>query len=154
MANQKKLYYNNSNLNPINMLTAFYIKLLSSALVGIVIAILAKAKAMNDKSKLTGKPLNFLEFISDDKISILSAIGAVVAVLLPLSELLNPEALIAVDKNFTFWIFQFSARAVFKAFVIFIMGFVGYAGMDLILKVYSVANSKVNKKLQEHNSEN
>ncbi len=125
-----------------------------SAICGIIVALLAKNKAMDNKAALTGESSSLWNFLVKDKISILSTVVTVITIVLPLSEILNPDVLIAVDKSYTVYIFQFSARAIFKLVVIFGIGFVGYTGMDLILKLYSVANREVNKKLQEHNSEN
>lgn len=135
-------------------MSILYFKLVASALAGIVFAILMKMRAMNAKTSITGEKTTLLKFLQDDFTSILGTLTAVIIILLPLSEILNPDALIIVNPTFTFWIFQFTARAILNFVLISAMGFAGHSGMDVVLKIYSVANREANKKLENFTPDN
>lgn len=131
------------------MLTYFYVKLILSALGGIFLSVLVKARTTHLKAQMAGGSVPLWQFIKDDSLSIIGAIVSIVMILLPVSEILKPEALIVIDKDYTVWVFKFTARSIFNFVVMAMMGFAGYSGMDLLLKLYSVANTKVNNKLKD-----
>lgn len=126
-----------------------FIKLIAAAMGGQFIQLLAKSKNIADKKALAKEPHSFWQFVYDDINTVVGAAVFIGILLLVFGEFLNPDALLVVNKTYSYWIFTFSAKSIFNIIAILLMSFFGYSGMDLALRIYSVGNKKANDVLQK-----
>lgn len=132
------------------LMILFYAKLILAAICGQGIALIVKSSAMEAKAKLSKIPYaGFWNFVKEDRKSIWGTAFTLVLFLLLVGEGTKSDALIVNDKTFTWWIFEFSAKAILNMIFLILLAFVGYTGMDLALKLFSVTNRKLNKAISE-----
>ena len=137
------------------LIILFYLKLIFAAICGQAINLIKKNKAMSAKAKTSQVSYEgFWKFVREDAISIWGTAFTIAFILLLIGEGANSDAIIVNNRTFTWWIFEFSAKAILNMVFISLMGTVGYVGMDIALAIFSVTNKKVNKAISQAPSVN
>jgi hypothetical protein len=128
----------------------FYGKLILAATCGQAIALIVKSNAMKAKANLSKIPYDgFWKFLKDDRASIWGTFFTIVLLLLFVGEGTKSNALIVKDHSFTWWIFEFSVKAILNMVFIALMATIGYTGMDIALKLFSFTNKKINTAISQ-----
>lgn len=133
---------------PIHMLIILYLKLISASLVGLGIQLVAKNKSIQNKAGLANVQYHgMVELLRNDLPSIIGTLLTISLFFLIIGGAVNPGNLDLPDKPMSFlygWV-VLSKRIIYEGVLAALFATIGYTGMDIALRFFSVTNRRINK---------
>jgi len=116
------------------MTTELYLWCLASALVGLAFQVSLKIKSISDKARLANVEFSIGKYFKDDVWALISSVVAVLGFMLFMDEVMGFSPYVVKYVKFGFF-------------------FVGYVGSDIMLRIMSVANKRVNSAIDYKTTE-
>lgn len=128
-------------------MTLLFLKLLAAAVVGFGISLVAKNSSLKAKARLSNLQYGGLgELIKTDIATVVGTFLTIALIFLILGQAINPNNLHEADKPIKLlegWV-VLSKRIIFEAIMALLFSTVGYTGLDIALRIFSVTNRKLN----------
>ncbi len=130
------------------MLIILYLKLILGSVIGLAIGMVAKNKAIKDKSGLANVQYSGIgELIKEEQKRIWGTLLTISLAFLIVGQGIDPDNLSNPNGKVKFlWgIFSTTQRIIWEAVLVTIFSTVGYVGIDIALKYFGATSQRINR---------